>query len=254
MKKIFIIFLFTSNFINSQSIYVEYLETRKISENAKKIMPKGILSMMSKSFLYTLEYKNGISMYKNHPKSLNIKPYDTIYNDNGIEKKESLSNNLVEKILYKKSNDNLLMYTQPKRNKETAYVIDKLVDWNWNITDEKKKINQLECKKATSSYKNMNFTAWFTEDIPMDCGPEFINGLPGLVVYVENEFKIWEMKKIINNVEVLIEKPNFENQKIYTMDELENEILGGRKRTIPEPTVTKEGNTTITKTTKVITN
>ncbi|MEM0541154.1 GLPGLI family protein [Flavobacterium sp. j3] len=245
---------FICNFLYSQSVYVEYLESKKMSENSRKMMPKGMFAMFSKSYLYVLEFKNGESIYKNHPKSLNIKPHDTTYIDDGIEKKENIFNNQVEKVMYKNYATNELLYTSPRGKDEVAYVKEKLIDWNWTITNETKTINQFLCKKATATARGINFTVWFTEDIPIDAGPKFLNGLPGLIIYGENGNTIWEMKRIINNADVKIEKLNFDNQKTYTTDELEREIMGGRKNSNTEPIITTKGNTTTTKTTKVITN
>ena len=219
------------------------------------MMPKGMFAMSSKSFLYVLEYTKGESLYKNHPKSLNIKTYDTTYVEDGIEKKETLFNNTVEKIVYKNYADKELLYTNPLGKDGVAYVKDKMIDWNWKVEEETKTINNFLCKKATSFVRGVYFTVWFTEDIPIDCGPAFLNGLPGLIIYAENENKIWEIKKIKTTAAVKIEKPNFENQKTYTMDEMEKEIIGRIKNSNTEkPKVTTDGNTTTTKTTKVIKN
>ncbi|MEM0541153.1 GLPGLI family protein [Flavobacterium sp. j3] len=246
-------FIFTAvifvvgNFLYSQSIYVEYLETKKISEDSKILLPKGMFAVSSKSFLYLLEYKNGESLYKNHPKSLNIKPYDTTYVENGIEVSERLFYNQVEKIVYKNYAANELRFTQPKGIDEIAYVKDKLIDWNWKIEEETKMINKFLCKKATAYVRGLHFTVWFTEDIPIDCGPEYVNGLPGLIIYAENDFRRFEMNKIIFNADVKIEKPNFDNQRIYTMDELYKTPSSSTKNQNSETEVVQEGNTTITK-------
>lgn len=257
MKKTIVLtfLLFLSNFLYSQSIYAEYLESKKMSENSKRVMPKGLFAMRSRSYLYVLEYTKGQSLYKNHQKSLNIKTYDTTYVDNGIEIKETLFDNTVERLFYKNYADNELLYTNPTGKDDVLYVKDKMIDWDWKIEEETKTINNFLCKKATSFFRGIQFTVWFTDDIPIDCGPAFLNGLPGLIIYAENENVIWELKKLNTTVNVIIEKPNFENQKTYTIDEIFKE-LKRRAENIKteEPTITTEGNTTITKTIKAIKN
>ena len=245
MKKILILVFFIHFFTFSQSIYVEYLETPKFNENFKKAMPKGMLAILSKSHLHILEYQNGECIYKNHPKSLNIKPYDTTYVNNGIETRETLFNNTIEKLFYTNTIEKLILFSQP-RGEKIAYVKDKFIQYNWVISEETKKIKNFLCKKATSIAKGINYTVWFTEDVPIDCGPRMINGLPGLVIYAENNNIVIEMKKIINNSSVKIERPNFENQKTYTIDELTSEMLNSKNKK-PETIISNDNNTTITK-------
>jgi GLPGLI family protein len=226
MKKTIVttLILLIGNFLYSQNVYAEYLESKKMSENSKRVMPKGLFAMRSKSYLYVLEYSKGESLYKNHPKSLNIKTYDTTYVKDGIEIKETLFDNTVERIFYKNFAANELLYTNPTGKDDVLYVKDKMIDWNWKIEEETKTINNFLCKKATSFYRGIYFTVWFTEDISTDCGPAFLNGLPGLIIYAENENVIWELKKLNTTANVIIEKPNFENQKTFTIDEIFKEL------------------------------
>jgi GLPGLI family protein len=248
--------LLIGNFVYSQNVYAEYLESKKMSENSKRVMPKGLFAMRSKSYLYVLEYSKGESLYKNHPKSLNIKTYDTIYEENGIEIKETLFDNTIEKMLYKNYANNELLYTNPTGKDDVLYVKDKMLDWNWKIEQETRTINNFLCKKATSFIKGIPFTVWFTEDIPIDCGPAFLNGLPGLIVYAENENAMWELKKINTTADVKIEKPNFENQKTFTIDEIQKELTRRAENvSIEEPLIIEDENIKIIqKTIKVIKN
>lgn len=52
----------------------------------------------------------------------------------------------------------------------------------WQLSDEKKEINQLKLQKATSRWAGRNWTAWFCETIPFPEGPYKFRGLPGLIV------------------------------------------------------------------------
>jgi len=57
---------------------------------------------------------------------------------------------------------------------------------NWQITDEKKNINNLECYRAIGIFESgkskIRIDAWFAPSIPYAYGPSYFNGLPGLVV------------------------------------------------------------------------
>lgn len=58
----------------------------------------------------------------------------------------------------------------------------------WKIFDEEKTIGGYNCKKATTTFRNVNYVAWFTEDIPVPFGPWKLRGLNGLILeaYEEN--------------------------------------------------------------------
>lgn len=52
---------------------------------------------------------------------------------------------------------------------------------NWKLTNEKKKVKDLNMQKATTNWGGRNWTAWFTTDIPFQEGPYKFHGLPGLI-------------------------------------------------------------------------
>lgn len=63
---------------------------------------------------------------------------------------------------------------------------------DWKLTDEKKKVKDLNLQKATTSWGGRNWVAWFTADIPFQEGPYKFHGLPGLIVELfddKNDYK-----------------------------------------------------------------
>ncbi len=76
-------------------------------------------------------------------------------------------------------------------------------DFQWEITNEKKKINGLNCIKAVAKDKKLMLTAWFTTDIPVSSGPSVYFGLPGLVVWVEDFFRTTQLESVeyLNDVQ-----------------------------------------------------
>lgn len=68
-----------------------------------------------------------------------------------------------------------------------AYTED--LKFNWKISDEKQKIGEYNTQKATTEYGGRTWTAWFSSDLPFQDGPYKFNGLPGLIVKIEDAGK-----------------------------------------------------------------
>lgn len=61
---------------------------------------------------------------------------------------------------------------------------DTLNNFKWKIFSEKTKIQNFNCKKATTTFRGRFFNVWYTEDVPIQNGPWKFCGLPGLIVKV----------------------------------------------------------------------
>lgn len=66
----------------------------------------------------------------------------------------------------------------------------------WKILNDKQKIGEWDCQKATTYFAGRQWTAWFTTSIPLQDGPYKFRGLPGLIVKVnnQNETLVFELK------------------------------------------------------------
>jgi GLPGLI family protein len=58
---------------------------------------------------------------------------------------------------------------------------------NWELTNERKMIGQLNCQKAVATWRCSKYEVWFTSDILIDVGPWKLCGLPGLIVEAYNK-------------------------------------------------------------------
>jgi GLPGLI family protein len=67
---------------------------------------------------------------------------------------------------------------------EDTYLInDSLVKYEWKITGEVRDIAGFECKKAiTKICDSVVIVAFYTDQIPVQAGPENFNGLPGMIL------------------------------------------------------------------------
>ncbi|MDO5656623.1 MAG: GLPGLI family protein [Flavobacteriaceae bacterium] len=66
-------------------------------------------------------------------------------------------------------------------------VLDDSLNINWDIKNEYKNIGGFACQQANTSFRGRNYTAWFTEEIPVDFGPMKFGGLPGLILEIYDD-------------------------------------------------------------------
>lgn len=73
----------------------------------------------------------------------------------------------------------------------------------WTITEESKVIDGYTCYLATiDKLGDKKVKAWFTPEIPVKHGPRGFNGLPGLIMEIEDVLNLWTIVKIdIDNPE-----------------------------------------------------
>lgn len=67
---------------------------------------------------------------------------------------------------------------------------------HWQILPEKIDIGDWSCQKATVLYGGREWTAWFTQSIPLQEGPYVFNGLPGMIVRISDRLSDYEFALI----------------------------------------------------------
>jgi len=94
-------------------------------------------------------------------------------------------------------------------NTGETYCIKRSELVEWQITDEKKIINNIECYRAVGTLRSYNKTgdnfidAWFAPSIPYSYGPSYFNGLPGLILMVvDNNQYFFSLSEIHFDVEM----------------------------------------------------
>lgn len=88
--------------------------------------------------------------------------------------------------LYKHFKENSLTFGEYVPDNYFVYE-ESLQCMKWEIhPDEEKVIQNYEVKKATTYYGGRNWVAWFAPEIPISDGPYKFNGLPELIVKVED--------------------------------------------------------------------
>ena len=57
----------------------------------------------------------------------------------------------------------------------------------WELGNETQEICGYKCNKATGHFRGRNWTAWYSEKIPIDNGPWKFGNLPGLILKIEDD-------------------------------------------------------------------
>ncbi len=127
----------------------------------------------------------------------------------------------IKKVEYFKKNDGVIIKND-------------FVNKNWEITTESKTIDKYLCYKAIYKYdyvardnktKTRIITAWFAPSLPFSYGPKNYNGLPGLILELQDWDTTFLATKIDLSDEVL--KIEFPKGKTVTQEEYEQKVLSG---------------------------
>jgi len=148
----------------------------KISKKTKSLL---LLTFKNQEKVkYNLEFNKKESIFKKVEK---LKIDKNIFNiaENKI-KGIFYTNKKSKKILHQKESfDQLFLITVPQ--------------FNWKLSQESKKIGEYICYKATTTKdiesrrgkSTIKITAWYTTKIPFNYGPKDYNGLPGLILELQ---------------------------------------------------------------------
>lgn len=173
------------------------MDELKVNDGKNKELEEQLRKQLEKQFQkeYTLLFTANETLYKQN-ESLETPSPSTA--NNGIEIKIA-------------GNTNVLFYNYKEKRyvKDSeifgkAFLIkDSIPTTNWELTKESKNIGEYTCFKATRSQeytsqiftddnkleeitKTKIITAWFTPQIPIAGGPSNYNGLPGLILEVND--------------------------------------------------------------------
>ena len=100
--------------------------------------------------------------------------------------------------IYKEYAKNKIL-TQDEYSKNYCKYEETMEPFDWEIGKDTAIILDYPCQKATCTWRGRNYTAWFTENIPISEGPYKFHGLPGLIMKITDEKNhySWEIKGIV---------------------------------------------------------
>lgn len=98
---------------------------------------------------------------------------------------------------------------------------DAYPDLQWELLQETKDVDGLECKKAITKYRGKTWEAWYAPSIALPYGPWKLHGLPGIIVEANDSEKTfnYRMVSISYDVEKIPEIPESRVNKVLSAKE-----------------------------------
>ncbi len=88
-------------------------------------------------------------------------------------------------VLKKKNSTSQIAYYE--RIGGGAYFFEEDNDFQWKITNDRIRLGGYQVQKATCRFKGRNYTAWYSNDLPISDGPYKFKGLPGLILRISDD-------------------------------------------------------------------
>ena len=179
---------------NSQGFIVNYEETIKSGSLTSDLIASAIDDPQARAILQNsykdkvskttsqLLVNNGVSLYTLQQAS--NQSTQNVDNEN-TSGSMSLQISIPPQTMYK-NRDNNQRLTQTTFFKKEYLIEEPLTKYNWEIGEKTEMIAGYQCIEATMIRNNgTKVTAWYAPDIPINDGPHFYWGLPGLILYLD---------------------------------------------------------------------
>lgn len=175
-KKVFILFFLICNISVFAQKKLQADFKYKITYNLSYSLDSTNLKN-KKSEDMVLFYGDSISTFSSKAKL--FKNSVVVKGNTASTSKESLTD--FPYVIIKNSEQKKLDYTLQIVD-DYFYYEQKLDLFKWELHVETKNIKGFIAQKATTTYSGRDYVAWFTLDIPISDGPFKFNGLPGLIL------------------------------------------------------------------------
>lgn len=150
-------------------------------------------------FIYELKYKSDSLQndYETQEMVLDINPKEVKFYEYGFVKSDSLMKvpghahdqytSQAGQTLKRKRGTNLNQNYLQIRMMPYYYLVETNDEMKWKIEKETKILANFKLQRATTNFGGRKWTAWFTTDIPISEGPYKFRGLPGLILFLEDD-------------------------------------------------------------------
>lgn len=200
MKKTVIILtsiflLYSVNLFSQEKLLISYVEKRIFTEGVEEQL-KNLPEYFQKQML--LESTEGVETFLFIDGNKSIYSAKSKHDHLILEKTSEIEKKYIksESDYYKDFENELLIIKRNKGEEEYIAKLD-LHPIDWTLLEETKEINSLVCKKAIGlDIFGKSVTAWYTEQIKLPNGPSNYGGLPGLIIILQKNNRIFELTKI----------------------------------------------------------
>lgn len=90
------------------------------------------------------------------------------------------------------------------------YQEEEFIQIPWEIKEDTMSVLGYLCTMANCGFGGRSYTAWFTQDIPINEGPYKFYGLPGMILKIEDTEKLFQFEAIglekLDNAEIVIDE------------------------------------------------
>lgn len=105
-------------------------------------------------------------------------------------------------------------------------------DTAWTLSEYTMTVSGYRCQQATTTFRGVAWTVWYTEEIPSSAGPWRLRGLPGLIVEAKSEahtFRLAEVRQEASPITAPEQSPDVHWMKYAKLLKHRNEIFGNRQ-------------------------
>ena len=173
-------------FINCLFCFSQEKYTQKISYDLNVKVSEN--NHIKEEMVLLLNQNESVYTSQNKIKNDSVKRYYLINKDLQGFQSYILNNdkkNLINYFIWKKSNDYIY---QINSGLKIVQYKSSLPQLNWQIiNDGSEEILGYKVQKAETNYDGKKYYAWFSTEIPINNGPFVFNGLPGLILKIQNE-------------------------------------------------------------------
>ena len=173
-------------FINSVFCFSQEKYTQKISYDLNVKVSEN--NHINEEMVLLLNQNESVYTSQNKIKNDSVKRYYLINKDLQGFQSYILNNdkkNLINYFIWKKSNDYIY---QINSGLKIVQYKSSLPQLNWQIiNNSSEEILGYKVQKAETVYEGKKYYAWFSTEIPINNGPFVFNGLPGLILKIQNE-------------------------------------------------------------------
>lgn len=230
-KHIIILIIFSS-FASAQNSKNNLL---KVEYNEYRIYTPKIINIDLGKLVVSDDYSYYSSTIVKKERKGDLKEDETIGVDNIEDKLSEIVINRKEKVLTERMEENFFL-------KKKYAITENLPKMIWKLTNDSKTIKNYTCKKATTTFRGRTYEVWYTEKIPISIGPWKFNGLPGLILSVQDKEGIykWEVKSIsypytktkVDLNTLVVENNKFKKITLKDFDKLRIDAIKSKIQTV----------------------